>query len=251
MKKIVTHLIFLAMLSACSMSKAKSFEECEVFLSGIIDNIALSTPLQKAQYLEAHGKDCLQYEEFNDWLGFTYQDAGKYDKSVEIAKKALPNAKNYKPNFLQMIAEAELQTGSEAEAYKQAVSISTSYPNFTPIQYFLYGIEIKRENWAESLIYAENSYHIEKNALSLLGMAAALHQLGRHEDAVNAVFKALTLEPERIAKTTGVLEGIYSLAILGRKPEAAELCRRHIAANPNWRENDAFVQAAKELGAAN
>jgi hypothetical protein len=94
-------------------------------------------------------------------------------------------------------------------------------------------------------------YKIDKSALSLLGIAADLHQLGRHEDTVNAVFKALTMEPERIGKITGVLEGIYSLAILGRKPEAAELCRRHIAANPNWRENDTFVQAAQELGVAN
>jgi hypothetical protein len=78
----------------------------------MFDNTALSTPLQKAQYLEAQGKDCLRYEEFNDWLGFTYQDAGKYDKSVEIAKKALPNTTKFKLNFLQMIAEAELQTGS-------------------------------------------------------------------------------------------------------------------------------------------
>jgi hypothetical protein len=82
-------------------------------------------------------------------------------------------------------------------------------------------------------------------------MATDLHQLGRHEETVSAVYKALEMQPERIGKITGVLEAIFSLAILNRRPEAAELAKRHIAANPNWQDNPTFAQAAKELGVAN
>jgi tetratricopeptide (TPR) repeat protein len=177
---------------------------------------------KKHSALEAQGKDCLRYEEFNDWLGVTYQEAGQYEKSVEIAKKALPGATKFKLNFLNIIAEAELRTGSETEAIKQAEEIGYDYPNFVPILGFLGEIAVKKQDWNTALVYSEKMYRIDKSALSLLGMAADLLQLGCHEDTLNVVFKALTTEPERIGKITGVLEGIYSLAILSRKAETAE-----------------------------
>jgi hypothetical protein len=98
------------------------------------------------------------------------------------------------------------------------------------------------------LHHSSKANDIEPSAVSFLSMAAALHQLDRHEETVNAVRRALALEPHRIGKVTGVLESIFSLAILGRRNEARELARMHVAANPAWRSNATFAKAAAELG---
>lgn len=236
------------MMSACMMSGAKSVEECENFYNQAVSNSSLATPLQQAQYLEKEGQECLRTGLYDVWVGLLYQEAGEADKSIQIANAALAATSEERPNLLHLIAKANLQKGNEAEAIKQAEKIAHDYPDYSPILGFLGGIAAKKEDWNTALMYSEKLYKIEKNAISLLGMAADLHQLNRHEEAVNAVYKALELEPDRIAKTTGVLEAIFSLAILNRRPEAAELAKRHIAANPNWRDNPTFAQAALELG---
>ena len=141
-----------------------------------------------------------------------------------------------------------MQTGSEAEAERMAVEIAESYKDYAPIQYFLYGIATKKQDWARALPYAENANRIEKRALSYLSLASVLHQLDRHQETVDAVYKALELEPSRIAKTAGILEGIASLAILNRKQEAKDLAQKHMDANPNWRDNPTFVDLVTKLG---
>ncbi len=240
----------LLSLGACNMSSAKTFQECED-LYVKTTNSELLSGLEKVNLLDQNGQGCMQYETYNLWLAIAYQDAGDYPKSVKIAHNALTFSKNDTPNLLQVIAEAELKTGDEGKAVKMAEDIAQQYPSYVPILGFLSEISDKKQDFKTSLKYAERSYNIEKNAHSLLWVAASLHQLGRHEETVAAVYKALEMEPQRIAKIAGVLEGIFSLAILNRRPEAAELAKRHIAANPNWRDNPTFAQAAKELGVAN
>lgn len=217
MKRLAIALPIFLMLSACNISAAKSISECEELYEQAVNNQSLTTPVEQAEFLEKEGQTCMEFDKFNVWLGLLYQEAGQYDKSVSLAKKALPIANEFKPNLFQLIAEAELQTGSETEAERQAVEIAESYKNYAPIQYFLYGIATKEQDWAKALPYAENANRIEKSALSYLSLAPVLHQLDRHQETVDAVYKALELEPNRIAKTSGILEGIASLAILNRK----------------------------------
>lgn len=249
MKRILFPVILIT-LSACNMSSAKTFQECED-LYVKTTNSELLSGLEKVNLLDQNGQGCMQYETYNLWLAIAYQDAGDYLKSVKIAHSALTFAKNDTPNLLQVIAEAELKTGDEGKAVKMAEDIAQKYPSYSPIMGFLGEAAVKKQDFASALKYSERGYQIEKNATFLIAMATVLHQLGRHEETVAAVYKALEMEPQRIGKIAGVLEGIFSLAILNRRPEAAELAKRHIAANPNWRDNPTFAQAAKELGVAN
>jgi tetratricopeptide (TPR) repeat protein len=247
MKPFLFPFLFL-ILSACNMSSAKSIEDCAKIYHTASNNPSNDSQLKLAEYLQNNGQGCMQHDEYNVWLVSAYQDAGEYAKSLEIAKKALESASEYKPNLLQFIAEAEFRTGDEEKAVKMGKDIMLQYPNYSPILGFLAEIATKNKDFEASFKYGEKSYQIEKNAGSLLWMAADLHQLERHEEAVNAVYKALEIEPQRIQRVAGVLEGIVSLAALNRKEEATELAKRHIAANPNWQDNPTFVQVAKALG---
>jgi hypothetical protein len=67
---------------------------------------------------------------------------------------------------------------------------------------------------------------------------------------VATVYKALNIEPTRIAKIGGIKEAVFSLGVLKRNEEAAELLKRHIRANPNWTQDPSMVNAAKALGLA-
>lgn len=250
-KMRLSHLFILLTLSACNIStNAKNLADCESIYQKVEQNTNLSTPLQKAKEMEKQGGGCISTGMYDVWLASYYQDAGDYQSSVKIAQNALDKTDDARPNLLQLLAEAELKNGDEAKAIKLAEEISHDYPQYIPILGFLIEIESRKENWSKALEYAEQSYKVSHSAISLLASAGALHQLGRHEETVNAVYKALEMEPQRIGKITGVLEAIFSLAILTRKPEAAELAKRHIAANPNWRDNPTFAQAARELGVA-
>lgn len=232
-------------------TNAKNLADCENIYQEIEQNTSLSTPLQKAKEMEKQANGCIATGMFDVWLASYYQDAGDYQSSVKVAQNALDKTEDARPNLLQILAEAELKTGSEDKAIKLAEAISHDYPQYVPILGFLGEIAAKKEDFSTALRYSEQAYQIEKNAISLISMATDLHQLGRHEETVNAVYKALEMEPQRIGKITGVLEAIFSLAILNRRPEAAELAKKHIAANPNWQDNPTFAQAAKELGVAN
>jgi tetratricopeptide (TPR) repeat protein len=253
MKKITICLVAL-LTSACNMnSNAKNIAECENIYQQIEQNAALTTPLQKAKEMEKQGNGCLSTGMYDVWLASFYQDAGDYPASVKIVQSALDKIKTEeaRPNLLHLLVEAELATGDEKKAIEMAQAVTHDYPEYNPILLFLIQEESKKENWSKALEYAQQSYKVSHSAISLLASAGALHQLGRHEETVNAVYKALEMEPERIGNVTGVLEAIFSLAILNRRQEAAELAKRHIAANPNWRDNPTFAQAAKELGVTN
>lgn len=249
MQYIIFFVAFL-LLNGCNIVSAKSIEECASFYENALSNSSIDTSLKLANYLEKEANSCLQYDEFNVWLGFAYQDAGEYEKSVEIVKKALPSAAEYKPNLLQIIAEAELRKGNEKRAVRQAEKIRKEFPHYVPILGFLGEIALKNKDMESALIYADKMYEIAPNALSLINQAAVYHQLGRDQEVVTFFNKAIELEPKRIAKTTGLIEAILSLAILNKRAAAVELAKKHIKANPSWRDNPTFLQIAEELGLA-
>jgi len=163
-------------------------------------------------------------------------------------ERALKGHNDARPNLLHAQARIKLKLGKVDEAVRLGEAIAAEYPSYAPIQFELAGIASRRQDWSRALRHAQRAYDIEGSARSLMSMAAALHQLDRHEECIAAVRQALKLEPQRIARIPGLLEGIYSLGVLNRRGEAAELVRRHIAANPDWRANAAFVQAAVALG---
>ena len=247
MMRLVLFIFLLLGLYGCNISTAKNMGDCESFYVDAMNNQALNAS-ERANYLEKNGLDCMKYEKFNVWLAFALQDAGQYAKSVDVAKHAMLNAKESKPNLLQIIAEAELQKGNETEAIKQGEQIAQEFPNYVPILGFLGEIAWKKQDWPRALELSEKEYKIDKSALSLLGIATALHQLDRHEETVDAVYKALELEPDRIKSSSGILEGVASLAILGRKVEAVKLAQRHIDADPNWRSNAGFADLIAKIG---
>jgi uncharacterized protein HemY len=185
---------------------------------------------------------------FDVRVAFEYLDAGENDKAVEIAKSALASQRDAKPNLIQVLAQVDINKGDFAAAERQALEIGKEFPRSVASHAILGTIAAKRQDWKGSLEHSRAAYEIEPSAASMLAMAGALHQLDRHEETVDLVYRVLKAEPQRAARTTGLLEAIYSLAILNRRPEAAELARRHVEANPKWRDNKAFAQAAMELG---
>jgi tetratricopeptide (TPR) repeat protein len=209
---------------------------------------AIKTPLERARYLETAAAHCMGSGMFDVWVASDYLEGRDNERAAEVAKAALKEQKDFRPNLLVIIAQAELDRGNLSSAEKLANEIAREFPNYVPIYGVLGGIATLRQDWKLALTYAERAHAIQPSALSFLNMATAYHQLDRHTEAVDCVYRALKLEPQRIAKATGVIEAIFSLAILNRRLEAAELARRHIAANPNWRFNQMFARAAFELG---
>ena len=210
----------------------------------------LGSRIERAKALEEQGKSCIGKGVYDPRLAILYMDAGDLTSADRVAKQGIQRGSSYHANLLQVLAETTLRRGNVEAAYKMAEDIANKNPMYIPIISFLFEIDAKNQNWSTALTRAQKWHAIDKSALSLLGMAAVLHQLDRHEDCVAAVYKALLIEPTRVAKTTGVKEAVFSLGILKRNEEAAELLKRHIRANPNWAQDPSMVNAAKALGLA-
>jgi tetratricopeptide (TPR) repeat protein len=242
-------LIALLSLLACfRTSAAGNATSCEARYEITLAESGLRGPQQRAEYLERTAPSCLGTGMFDVWIAADYLSARKFDDAVRVAQRALTKTRDARPNLIHVLVRADLARGDTAKALQRAQTLIADHPRYAPIQFELAGIATRQQDWHRALAHARKAYEIEGSALSLLSMAAALHQLDRHEEAVTAVRQALELEPQRIANIGGIGEAIFSLAMLGRRSEARELAARHIDANPNWRANQQFARAAVELG---
>ena len=205
---------------------------------------------ERAKALEQQGQSCIGKGIYDIRLAILYMDAGDLNNADRIAKQGISRNSPYQPNLHQVLAETTLRRGQVDTAYKMAEDIEKKNPAYVPILGFLGELDSKKQRWALVLARSQKWNAIDHSALSLLAMASALHQLDRHEECVATVYKALSIDPARIAKTGGVLEAVFSLGVLKRNEEAAELLKRHIRANPNWAQDPSMVNAAKALGLA-
>jgi len=208
----------------------------------------LGSRLERAKALEDQGRSCIGKGIYDPRLAILYLDAGDLTNADRIAKQGIQKGSPYQANLHQVLAETTLRRGNVDTAYKMAEDIAKKNPAYTPILGFLGEIDSKNQNWAMALARSQKWNSIDHSALSLLAMAAAFHQLDRHEECVSTVYKALSIDPTRIAKIGGIKEAVFSLGILKRNAEAAELLKRHMRANPNWAQDPSMVNAAKALG---
>lgn len=223
---------------------------CDALSIRFDEGPGLGSRIERARALEQNGVACISKGIYDIRLAILYLDANDLASADRVAKRGIEARSPYQANLHQVLAETTLRRGNKEAAYKMGEAIAKKNPAYTPIFGFLGEIDYRDENWARGLAQSEKWNAIDHSALSLLAMAPALHHLRRHEECVAAVTKALALEPARIAKTTGVKEAVYSLGVLKRNEEAAELMKRHIRANPNWAQDVSMVTAAKALGLA-
>lgn len=202
---------------------------------------------ERAKALEDQGKSCIGKGIYDLRLAILYMDAGDLASADRIARQGLQKGNPNQANLHQVLAETTLRRGHVDAAYKMAEDIAKKHPAYIPILGFLVEIDSKNQNWPLVLARTQKWNSVDHSALSLLAMASALHQLDRHEECVGAVYKALSIEPTRIAKTVGIKEAVFSLGVLKRNEEAAELLKRHIRANPDWARDPSMVNAAKAL----
>jgi tetratricopeptide (TPR) repeat protein len=246
-------LIAVSTSEAQAMSPtANSLQFCNSLIERAEQDPNLNSPAKRAEFLEeqAAGK-CEGTGLYNVRLASLYLDASDSINAERVAHSGLLKSSEYAPNLNHVLVEVALQRGDRKSAQKMAEEIAAAYPNYTPILGTLADFAMADRRWDKYLELFQRAHRIEpEKALPLLGMAIALHQLDRHEECVARVYEALKLEPIRIARTTGVKEAIFSLGILKRNKEAAELLRRHMNANPEWAKDPGMVSAAKALGLA-
>jgi tetratricopeptide (TPR) repeat protein len=238
----------VGLMQSTAVWAAADVPACEARYEAAQTTQALKAPGTRALQMERTGSACFGTGMFDVWLAADYLAAGDMDSTARVVERALAKTSNARPNLLHLLVEVDLKRGLVDQAVKKGEAIAATYPQYSPIQYGLAGIAMNRQDWPLALAHARKAYEVEGSALALLSMATALHQLKRHEETVAAVRRALEMEPQRISRIGGVLEGVFSLAILNRRAEAADLARRHIAANPNWRANAMFARASEELG---
>lgn len=220
---------------------------CDALVERVQSDQRLTTPASQAATLEKSAAQCVGRAAYDINLALIYLEAGQNDAAARAASRGLAAGSKYQPNLKQVLAEVILRKGDAEAAYREGQRVAEEYPLYVPVLGFLAEIDARAKRWQQGLDLMSRAYRLQPSAVTLLAMAAAFHQLDRHEECVNAVYQALKLEPSRIAKPGGVLEAIYSLGVLKRNAEAAELLKRHMAANPKWASNPSMLSAARAL----
>jgi tetratricopeptide (TPR) repeat protein len=206
----------------------------------------LDSPISKAKALEDGGTRCKDEVMFSVRLSNLYIQGNNLARAEEVVNAAL-RERPRNPELRGQRAEIEFRKGNETFAEREAEQLVQTYPNYTPPYLILSQIATNRRQWQTALDLDRRVYEINKSPLMLLTMTGSLHQLGRHEEAVATAYQALKDDPSLVGRRAGINEAIYSLAALGRFDEAAQLVKRRIAADPNWRQDPTFLSAAKRL----
>lgn len=196
--------------------------------------------------MEQNGAGCEDDVSFQVRLAGLYIRANDLPRAETIVEQGLrkhPQA----PELLSHRATLAQLRGDFAAAEKQAAVLVQKYPDMPSPRYVLLGIALQKQDWPRALEYGKQVYAVDHNSLTLLTLTAVLHQLGRHEEAIDMVYRALEQDPGLVRRGGGINEAIYSMGSLGRFDEAAKLARRRMAADPDWRSDAAFVSAATRL----
>jgi tetratricopeptide (TPR) repeat protein len=229
---------------------ARSPSECDGLGMSILKDKALGAPLDRAHMLEQQGKGCDSTGQYALSVALLYQQANALDHADEIARAALAKGSPVAANLRHLLAESELSRGHVKQAYAMGEKVAQDYPSYVPVLGMLGTIDAQEGRQEASLERAKQWYAIDGSAGSLIAMTTILYMLHRYDETADAYLKAIKLEPDRIARNLGLTEAVFALAKLYRRPEAADLLRRHIAANPNWRESAPapLIGAAQQLG---
>lgn len=239
-------LVFLTSNYSCSAAAPRiAPEECDALAKNI--DSTLDTPAMKASALEIMAPTCVGKGAFDVILGLQYLAVKDFDNLDHTVGRGLAAGSLLKANLKQLHAEVLLGRGRVEDAYAYGLQVARDYPQYVPVLGFLAEIDFKAQRWQAALSHMERSNKIAPSAPAFLASASALHQLDRHEECIRAVNLALQIEPQRISRAAGVVEAVFSLGVLKRSAEAADLVRRHIAANPRWMDNPSMVNAARAL----
>jgi tetratricopeptide (TPR) repeat protein len=244
-----TTMALLAAVPAMSQTPSDA-PTCDALAIRLDESPGSGSRIERAKALESQGRSCIAKGIYDIRLAILYMDAGDLNSADRIAKRGIDKGSPYQANLRQVLAETTLRRGNATDAYRMAEAISTNNPAYAPILGFLLELDAKNGNWPLALERTKKWHAIDHSALSLLAMAGALHQLDRHEECVKAVYEAIQLEPARIAGIVGVKEAVFSLGVLKRNKEAAELLKRHMDANSHWAADPSMLNAAKALGLA-
>lgn len=219
---------------------------CDKIWLQIESNTALPQPLDKAKAMEKLGSACLGDVAFQVRLVNYYLKARDLDRAEGIVAASLKR-KPESPELRERLAEVLYLKGDLNKAEAMASKLIQSAPTFAAPYLTLSSIAAQKHDWQSTVRYQRKAFELTHAPLLLLPLVSALHQLDRHEEAVETAYRALREAPDLIGRSGGIDEAIYSLAALGRFDEAKRLIHRRMAADPNWAQDETLVQAAKRL----
>lgn len=244
--------IFTSILSIESVGAVNHTQqvvaECASFATKISNSANLGSPVMRANILKQQNQKCEGTGDFDTAVASLFQQGGSYDESDRAAQAGLAWKNDSQPYLMGILALNQAGRGHSDDAYRMALEIIKKFPKFALTYSILAGIDSQLNRWDKAYENQEKWIELDPSALSYMAIATSLYQLKRYPEVLDAVNRALQLDPRRIGNAGGLTEGIYALILLNRRDEAANLMKKHMRANPSWAENRAMLSAAKELG---
>ncbi len=241
--RLALHFVVAATVLTVGIANAGT---CEDLWQKISADPMLRSALDKADAMEQQGKVCMDdVPSIVRTINF-YMEGKNLEKAESLAKSALQKIPS-SAEIEDRVAFIALAKGDVATARELAQDAIRKIPSFSSPYFTLARIEVKSQNWSNALQYDRRAYELSAKPIVLLHIVMELHQLGHHEDAVTTAYRALKEDPSLIRHKLGIDEAIYSLGALGRFDEAKQLAKRRMAADRNWQQDAALVQALNKL----
>lgn len=235
---------FFLILSGCSVGESKSVSCADAI--GRIEKYGKNKSVNEIRFIENNYGGCSSDYFFVALIdGYMLaNDASDAHRVLKDSIKRLPDSTVLRRK--DMWTELGLKNYSGAK--ERADIFIGKNPRVADGYLVLATVFAQYQDWQKMYDNSSLAYEISGDpAISLL-MVSAQHQLGNHEDAVRIFYRAMELDGALIKSDSGVNEGIYSLASLGRFDEAAVVARNKMRNDSNWRNDKTFVSAVKRLG---
>lgn len=193
---------------------------------------------------ESLGERCGADRQYNLRKGYLHLKAGDLAGAEKILNDVLRTAPEYRRYALYSLFEVAWLSGNTAEAKARAVGLAREFAGWGGGYAALGRIFLVQSQFQESIKFLEKSNLLferdgsQSDAGNFQRLAIAYYNVGRYQDAVSAMQKALRLSPQGLGHGTSVCATAASLIKLGELPAARDLLAKHLELSPGSRSDD-------------
>jgi len=172
--------------------------------------------------------------------------AGQYDDAEGTARAGLALDTPYNKELLSAIAAVALNRGHYADALKQYQALIGTYPDYFDGYCGTGAVMLIERKFSDAVHYLNEAAKRAQNPIIYRHLTIAYHQLGQHQQAVEAYDKAYRLNPGIVRDKDATHAAARALMFLGNYRAADGAINLLIQANPAA-ASDPEIQQSQQI----
>lgn len=243
LREINIYLVLVVfMTTSTSIAQA---DLCEQAYREAMNSPKLITAESRIKHLKQFESQCAGSGLYESRLSYFYVENNDYLNAKLVLLRGLEKKNEYHNSLKFSLIDLLVKQGRLEEALADAHQLQQEYPDWYGSFVLLVKITFLQKKYDDSIRYSEKVIALNPSADVYSTMGVALHRIGKHELAINAISHAIEIKPALLAQSFGTNELIYSLSNLQRDDEAKKYILKRIKLDGDWKNDKEFVKAVE------